>query len=1084
MSNRLIVHAALLLLASCAVNANPSSAADSATSSEDAEKMKFFETRIRPVLAENCYECHGEKKQKAGLRLDNIGYILKGSKDGEVLVPGDSSKSLIYTAISHSDPDLQMPDKADKLPDNQIEDINRWINMGAPWPKNEVVKTAKRGEFTDEEKSWWSFQPLKDVSPPTFDKTTGTAANDVDRFLLAKLSEAGLKQAPEASPEDLLRRLYFNLHGLPPTREQIDSYLNDEDPEKYSKLVDTLLASPRYGERWGQHWLDLARYAESDGYRQDGYRPDAWPYRDYVIDSFNADKPYDQFVREQLAGDEIAPEDPDVLVATGYLRHGIYEWNQADAENQRMLIETELADVTGELFLGMSVGCAKCHDHKFDPILQKDYFRMRSFFAPVQWRDDLPLATVEEKKAHAAAMEKWEAESKEAREAWQPTYEKAMASGRKSALKFFPAEVKEMEAKPEAERTPYEKEIVYLVNRRIAVEQGRALDRMKKDSKEYKAFKPFLDKKPKDLQTAFVATDVGIEAPPTKMESRKGDIVIEPGFLSILAPDDIEVEPLVDKNSTGRRLALANWIASPDNPLSTRVIVNRVWQYHFGRGLSVHTSDFGKLGEAPTHPELLDWLTAGFIEHDWSMKWLHRQILNSAAYRQSSLVKSTELTDKVDPENKLLWRMAPQRLDAEQARDTLLSLGKELKSKDGGPASDPNSPVPSIYTKKQRNNPDEFLSRFDAPPGFQSVAKRETTNTPLQSLLMINGEWPLQRSKTIAARLVKDNPAASRSELAENAFSTVYGRDPEPEEITSATAFLEKQEKMVDGERGRKNAVVEKKGSPLVDAGKYFGSFVGKGEQSVYFKENTPFEKLRVETPQPESLDFTLEAVVNLDAVYNSGSVRTIASRWNGDTGTNGWAVGVTGARSRFEPNLLIVQAVGSDFQDSLTSEVINSGLKIPAGKPYYVSVVFSTGTLPGNDYGGHVTFYAKDLSDPDAKTQTSEVAHSLGADYVNKEFPLIIGGRDGQSGHQWFGAIHRLKVSEGASEAGQLEFRSEKPPVATVSADDFTSSESKNLKWIVPRDPAAKSSSPSKVEALGDLFHALINSNEFLYLP
>ena len=1055
-----------------------------AESTGTAEQMKFFETRIRPVLAENCYKCHGEEKQKAGLRMDNIGYILAGSDEGQVLIPGDATKSLIYTAVSYKDPDCEMRPKGKKLPDNQIEDIRKWIDMGAPWPETEVVKAARSGEFTDEERAWWSFQPLADVTPPNVDPATGTVENDVDKFILAKLEEKGLKQAPEATPEELVRRLYFNLHGLPPTTAQLDSYLASKDPEKYEKLVEELLASPRYGERWAQHWLDLSRYAESDGYRQDGYRPDAWPYRDYVIKSFNEDKPYDRFVREQLAGDEIAPEDPDILVATGYLRHGIYQWNQADAENQRELIETELADVTGELILGMSVGCAKCHDHKFDPILQKDYFRMRSFFAPVQWRDDLPLATVEEKKAHAEAMAKWEDESREAREAWEAASAKEIAKGHRTALNFFPAEVQEMMAKPAAERTPYEKQIAYLVERRMAVEEGRAIDRIKDKSEEYKAYQPFLKNKPQALQTAFVATDVGSEAPPTVMKTRRNETVVKPGFLSIIAPEDIEIDPLTEKESTGRRTALANWITSPDNPLSTRVIVNRVWQYHFGRGLSVHTSDFGKLGEAPTHPELLDWLTKGFIENGWSIKWLHRQILKTRTYRQSSMVLSTDLTNEVDPENKLLWRMRPQRLDAEQARDTLLALGGELKSKFGGTSSDPKSPVPSIYTKKQRNNPDEFLSRFDAPPGFMSVAKRETTNTPLQSLLLINGEWPLQRSKAIAANLLKTNPTAGSAELAEEAFRTVYGRTPDTAEVQAANAFLTKQQKMIEEERSGKSESTPDEASPLVDATKYFKGAAGAGEQSVFLKEGTSYEKLKIKTPAPEPLDFTVEAMVNLQGVYPTGAVRTIASRWDGDTSSNGWAVGVTSAGSRFEPNLLIVQAVGEDFQGSQASEVINSGLKIPSGKPYYVSVVFSTETLPGKNYGGNVTFYAKDLSDPNAKMQVSQIPHELGLGYVNPDFDLVMGGRHSQKGQQWFGAIHRLSVSENAAKADELPFGTKGKSLTSLSGSDFSSADHMSFSWIRSSDPVSKTQNPSKAEALGDLFHALINSNEFLYLP
>ncbi len=1077
-------HAAACAVALLVVCAPAAIAA--AESSGTAEQIKFFETRVRPVLAQNCYECHGEEKQKAGLRLDNIGYIKAGSDEGQVLVPGNASKSLIYTAITHKDPDLQMPDKADKLPDSQIEDIRKWIDMGAPWPETEVVKVKKSGEFTEEELAWWSFQPLKDVTPPSVDKETGIVENDVDKFILAKLEENGLKQAPEAEPEELVRRLYFNLHGLPPTQEQLDAYLASEDPEKYEKLVDELLASSRYGERWGQHWLDLARYAESDGYRQDGYRPDAWPYRDYVIKSFNEDKPYDQFVREQLAGDEIDPDNPDVLVATGYLRNGIYEWNQADAEMQREIIETELADVTGELFLGLSYGCAKCHDHKFDPILQKDYFRMRSFFAPVQWRDDLPLATVEEKKAHAEAMAKWEAESKEAREAWEPVEAKAYASGRKNALKFFPPEVQEMADIPEDERTPYQKQIVYLVDRRIEVEFGRSLQRIREKSEEYKALKPFLDKKPKPLRTAFVATDVGTEAPPTTMVTRRNEVVVEPGFLTIIAPDDIEVKPLTEKGSTGRRTALANWITSPDNPLSTRVIVNRVWQSHFGRGLSVHTSDFGKLGEAPTHPELLDWLTKGFIENGWSIKWLHRQMLKTQTYRQSSLVKSTDATNEIDPENKLLWRMRPQRLDAEQARDTLLMLGGELKHKDGGPPSSSGSPVPAIYTKKQRNNPDEFLSRFDSPPGFLSVAKRETTNTPLQSLLMINGPWPLQRSKAIAASIEKANPSATAAELAAKAFTRVYGRDPAPEEVKAATVFFSRQQEIIEGERSGKKSKDDpaSSGSPLVDARKYFGSTVGKGEQSVYFKEGTPYEKLTLKPASAEPLEFTVEAMVNLEAVYPSGAVRTIMSRWNGDTTANGWAVGITSAKSRWEPNLLIVQAVGDDFQAAQMSEVLNSGLKVLSKKPYYISVSFVNKPLEEGSAGGHVVFRVKDLSDPKARMQVSKIPHSLESSYVNEKFPLTLSGRAASSGNEWFGAIHRASITPGVREEAELPFKTAEKPVISLNATDFVSSGNKSFAWSTKSKASSGGTTSSKSEAYGDLLHALVNSNEFLYLP
>ncbi len=1051
-----------------------------ADADDSAAKMKFFETQIRPVLAGNCFQCHGEEKQKGGLRLDHISHL----KDSGVLEPGNALKSLLFTAISYEDMDLQMPPDDKKLPAHQIEDIKRWINMGAPWPETEIVKTTKSGGFTEEEKAWWSFQPLKDVKPPSVDAAIGIAKNDVDKFILAKLGENGLMQAPETAPRELVRRLYFNLHGLPPTQAELDAYLQDTSPDKYEKLVDELLASPRYGERWGQHWLDLARYAESDGYRQDAYRPNAWTYRDYVIKSFNEDKPYNQFIREQLAGDEIAPEDPHVLAATGYLRHGVYEWNQADAEAQREIIETELADVTGELFLGLSISCAKCHDHKFDPILQKDYYRLRSFFAPVQWRDDLPLASADEIRAHQEALDAWDAGAREAREAWEKIVARETESGHKKALYFFSAEVKAMMAKPEKDRAPYEKQIAYLVQRRAEAITGVEINKLKEKSPEYKAYKPFLDKKPKDLQRAFAATDVGAEAPPTILESRRGPTVIEPGFLSILAPDEIKIEPLTDKNSTGRRLALANWISSPDNPLSTRVIVNRVWQYHFGRGLSVHASDLGKLGEPPTHPELLDWLTQGFIDNGWSLKWLHRQILNTQTWRQSSMVKSTAATNHADPENKLLWRMRPQRLDAEQARDTLLMLGGVLDKKTGGPAVSASQFVRSIYTEKRRTKPDEFFSRFDAPTGFISVAKRDSTNTPLQSLLLINGPSLLQRSLSIADHLTKSHPAASASQLADKAITSVFGRPARPEEVQHAADFLTLQQQQIDSER-KSQKPEAKDTSPLVDAAKYFGKNASASGQSIYLKEGSGHEKLSIKPGGLESSEFTVEAMIHIEGVYPTKSIRTVLSRWNGDTTSHGWAIGVTGAQSSFEPNNLILQAVGEDFQSALMYELLNSGLKIHSKKPYHIAVTVSNQPLPGQSGGGHVIFQARDLSDPNAQTQVSKIPHSLESAFVNPKHPLTLGGRSSPTSiSSWFGAIHRVSLTDGALPPGAPPFQNKTPPLIEFSAIDLIRSGSKNFTWSKQPSAASKSARTSQTEALGDLLHALISSNEFLYLP
>lgn len=1043
-----------------------------AMAADDPEAIQFFENRIRPLLAENCFECHGDKKQKGGLRLDNLGYILEGGDVGPVLVPGDAAASHLFRAVSYEDPDYEMPPDG-KLADDKIADLKRWIEMGAPWPAAEVIAPRKPGEFTAEERGWWSFQPLKKVAPPEVPGVAG----EVDRFVVAKLHEAGLVQAPEAETRELLRRVYYNLHGLPPDEKEIAAYLSDPRPDKWERLVDELLASPRYGVRWGQHWLDLVRYAESDGYREDAYRPHAWPFRDYVIRSFNEDKPYNRFVREQLAGDEIDPDDPDTLIGTAFLRHGIYEWNQADAEMQRDIIVKEMAGLTGEVFLGLSVGCAECHDHKFDPILQKDYFRFRSFFEPLQWRDDLPLAKPDEKQAHAAAMAAWQAESADALAAWEAEKRPAVETGTAKALAYFPPAVQEMKRKPYEQLTPYERQVVYLVDRRIAVEVGRAVDPLKPKSAAWAAYKPFEDRKPEPLQPAFVATDVGPEAPPTVMKTRRSESKVEPGFLSILAPGDLKIEPLKDLNSTGRRSALANWITDPANSLATRVIVNRVWQHHFGRGLSGVASDFGRLGEAPSHPELLDWLTAGFIENGWSFKWLHRQILRSATYRQSSRVKSSPRTDEVDPGNRLLWRFRPQRLDGEQLRDTLLTLSGELKPKSGGPAEEGGKPVPSAFVRKQRNSPDEFLSRFDAPPGFHSVARRDATNTALQSLLMVNAEWPMQRARSMAARLLGNEPDANHAALSARAILQTLGRPARDDEREGAAAFLKEQQDRIERDRPKEKA--PDPSSPLVDGSQWFPGIAPAGEPSLDFRPGSEHEKIRIKTAAAEDLEFSIEAVVWLDSLQPDASVRTIASRWNSNQATRGWSLGVTGKGSKLGPGQLIMQLNGDDFQAALTLEVVTSGLVIPLRTPYYVAAVLSSETLPGKNFGGHIRFLAKDLSDPAAETRESRIPHALGSGFVNPERALVAGGRDGP-GHLWKGGIHRLVMSRG--EVTPETMFQAPGAIFDLRGNAMASAGNDSFEWIKPTHvPAAN---PAKLEALADLFHVLINSNEFLYQP
>src|SRR5262245_48146517 len=373
------------------------------------EQVEFFEKKVRPVLAEHCYKCHSEadKKHKGNLTLDSLAGMLKGGDSGAALVPGQPDKSLLVKAVTHQDADLKMPPQK-KLAANQIADLREWVKGGAAWPGTGTVKV--RGKITDEDRQWWAFQPVKAQPVPAV-SDVGWSIHAMDRFIFARLQAEGLTPAPPADRGVLVRRVYFDLIGLPPTPAELDAVLNDTSTDWYEKLVDKLLASPRYGERWARHWLDLVRYAESDGYRIDEYRNEAWRYREYVINSFNNDKPYNRFVHEQLAGDEIDPDNPEAQAATGFLRLWIYEYNQRDVRTQWSIILDDITDVTGDVFLGLGMGCARCHDHKFDPILQKDYYRLQAFFASILPRDDLPLASPRQHTDYLSRLAAWEAQT-------------------------------------------------------------------------------------------------------------------------------------------------------------------------------------------------------------------------------------------------------------------------------------------------------------------------------------------------------------------------------------------------------------------------------------------------------------------------------------------------------------------------------------------------------------------------------------------------------------------------------------------------------------------------------------------------
>ncbi|MFM7100902.1 MAG: DUF1549 domain-containing protein, partial [Verrucomicrobiota bacterium] len=575
-----------------------------------------FEEKVRPILRRHCFECHshGAERIRGGLVLDSPAGLLAGGDRGPAVIAGQPAASRLIQAVRHADPDLAMPLRKPRLDPADLAVLEEWVRSldpAGPTGPPGAGRGRTPGRITDADRQWWAFQPVRDPEPPA--DPGGGSRSPIDRFIRARLAGAGLTPAPEADRTALIRRLSLDLTGLPPDPAEVERFVGDASPAAYEALVDRLLGSPAYGERWARYWLDLVRYAESDGYRVDDYRPHVWRYRDWVVRSFNEDRGYDRFVQEQLAGDELRPGDPEASrVATAFLRHWIYEYNNRDARGQWQTILNDLTDVTGDVFLGLGLQCARCHDHKFDPILQRDYYRLQAFFAPLLPRDDLVVATAGERAAYEAALGRWEAATVEGRAALaeleRPHREQAAAE----AISKFSEDLQELLRKPRPSRTIREHQVAELAYRQVDYEFNRLASRIKGADKErrdalLKGLAAFDTLKPAPLPPAFTATDVGPEAPPVYLPRAQDGPPVEPGWLSVLDERPARVEPPTGvRNTTGRRSTLARWLTDPAHPLTARVLVNRVWQQHFGRGLVATSSDFGRLGEPPSHPELLD----------------------------------------------------------------------------------------------------------------------------------------------------------------------------------------------------------------------------------------------------------------------------------------------------------------------------------------------------------------------------------------------------------------------------------------------------------------------------------------------
>ena len=721
------------------------------------DEIRFFETKVRPILVDRCFECHSAKSTslKAALRLDSRMSVLKGGDSGPAVNLEKVNDSLLLQAVRYESYEMP-PDE--KLSDAQIADLEKWIQLGAPWPKEEVpVARTESGYDWKAAAQHWAFQAVEKPNVPHAD-SHGTFGNPIDAFIFARLQQEELKPSPPAAARIFVRRAFLDLIGLPPKPDEMQMWVAKLQTESdalsddgVAQLIDDLLARPQYGERWGRHWLDVARYSEIGGWTQDNRpRPQAWQFRDWVIGAFNDDMPYDEFVRRQIAGDHIASESHDrtAAVGTGFFALGpAYSSDGGDPESKAQAESETLddrVDTFSRAFLGLTVACARCHDHKFDPIPTQDYYSIAGIFRNSR-EGETPLADQDVVNAYHAAQ----------------------------------AEINALQKQINDTRNKAKQE-----KRQLSTEEMAKTDAWQKD----------LDEKKKSAPPKFPFAHTIHDSGSNDMKVALRGNLLKPGdiaprrFLRILAGD----QRTHFANGSGRK-QLAAAVTDPTNPLTARVFVNRVWMNHFGRALVRTPGNFGTLGETPTHPELLDWLAATFVESGWSIKSLHRRIMTSTVYRSASTFDSTAF--ERDGDNRFVWRMNPRRMDVETWRDSLLAVTGELDETLGGTSVDNivGSRRRTLYAKVSRNAPqtsDVFLRMFDFPIPRASSSKRTENVIPQQFLFMMNSPFMLDRARALAARLT--DHVDNNADRIEFAYQLLYGRLPTSDETSVATDYLQR----------------------------------------------------------------------------------------------------------------------------------------------------------------------------------------------------------------------------------------------------------------------------------------------------
>ena len=910
-------------------------------------QIEFWEDEAFPVLEENCWSCHGvSKKIRGGLVLTTLEGVLKGGEFGPAVDLENPKKSLLLKMTSHQDKDHEMPPDG-KMADEDIAVLAKWIEMGVPFPETDEVEP--KGEIihhgADYEKGMqhWGFKKAKKPALP--DESLGS--HPIDRFVNHRLEKAQLQSNGRAEDQVLIRRVYYDLTGLPPSPAEVKAFVSDPSKDKFSELIDRLLASPHYGEKWGRHWLDLVRYAETNGYERDGNKPEIWRYRDYVIDSFNQNKPYDRLVLEHIAGDELPDADAASITATGYQRLGVWDDEPADPTLAKYDYLDDIVRTSGEVFLGMTIGCARCHDHKIDPISAKDYYSMLSFFANVtphrQAQSNLVQVTSENPDSQASQTRRnWEIRLSQLQKSVQSLKSEFFAKldpkhlpkpnlnlmdaraggldwkysltnpgdgwetngfgdgewkvGKSGfGLRGTPGSIVHTEWKtkdiwlrhkfglaelPESLFLSFHHDediTVFLNGRQIlhrtgystyyqtedvtdsaipALQTGQNvlavhvkqtiggqffdlslrgfskpvhLDHlMNKYGKDVLSAGRFnLYNKDKDSLANHLKTEPSASQYPVLAVAESGDHpihvlrrgnpalpgpLVSPAFPSIFGESKVAIPATYKKgDSSGRRRVLAEWLASPENPMTARVMVNRIWQYHFGRGIVRSSNDFGLQGDDPTHPDLLNWLAAQFVESGWDIKAMHKLIMSSDAYQRSSTPQDQSLVK--DPLNNLFWRFDMRRLQAEEVRDSILAARGSLNLQMGGPSVTPPLPAlvlataskpdqawgkstpaqasrRSVYVKVKRSLQDPILQSHDAADTDTTCPVRFTTTVPTQALTMINGEFVNESALTFAERIRKQGGSTLHDQV-RHGLSIVFSRTPEPKEIEAGVRMVE-----------------------------------------------------------------------------------------------------------------------------------------------------------------------------------------------------------------------------------------------------------------------------------------------------